>query len=344
MKYYCQNCKEIFEKPKLPHCPHCHTVLDLMYNYAAPNHVIKSFLSQDKITHWKYHDLMPINYHNTQVLSMHEGGTPLMYNTKLPMNPSSQLYFKCEFMNPTGSFKDRASALELTLAQGYSEIVVATTGNMGASLSAYAALSDKKIIVFIPEGIHNNKIEQMQMYGAIINYVPGNYDDALLAAEKYYLDHPHSYLAGDYGVRIEGTKSIGYEISEQLEWEVPDYIVVPVGNGTLLYSIWRAFEDLNKIHIVNKMPRMIGVKSNDPKNTIASAIACPNPTLDLQIKNVADQIITVSDDEIMMTRSILAKNGIFVEPGGATSYAGYRKLNIGGTIVLLLTGHGLKGI
>lgn len=343
MKYYCGQCDKHFENVKLPRCV-CGNVFDLNYKYPSTNHILKEFMSNTAITHWKYHSLMPINYHNMQPITMCEGGTPLINNTKLRMNSSSDLFFKCEFMNPTGSFKDRASALEVTLAQGYSEIVVATTGNMGASLSAYAALSDKKIIVFIPEGIHNNKIEQMQMYGAIINYVGGNYTDALLAAEQYYLDHPDSYLAGDYGIRIEGTKSIGYEISEQLEWEVPDYIVVPVGNGTLLYSIWRAFMDLNAQHIVNKMPKIIGVKSDNPEHTIASAIACPKPTLDYSINNVAKEIITVSDDDIMQARKILAKNGFFVEPGGAVSYAGYRKLNIEGTIVLLLTGHGLKGI
>ena len=345
MKYFCYECGELLDEVVVPRCRECGGVYTLEYDYVESNHIFKELMGNGKITHWKYHDFMPIKFHNIPVvLTMGEGGTPLLNNTKLRVNPSSDLYFKCEFMNPTGSFKDRASALELTLAQGYSEIVVATTGNMGASLSAYAALSGKKIIVFMPEGIHNSKIDQMKMYGAIINTVEGTYTDAMIAAENYYVTHPDSYLAGDYGVRIEGTKSIGFEICEQLEWGVPDHIIIPVGNGTLLYSIYKAFMDLLCLEIINKMPKIIGVKSDSPKDTIASAIACPDPNLNYVVNEIADKIISVTDDEIMEARQTLAKNGFFVEPGGAAAYAGLRKLNMEGTTVCLLTGHGLKGI
>jgi len=345
MKYYCEKCGDFLDEVKLPRCSKCGNVYELVYNYEVNSHNLKELLQNKTITHWKYHDFMPIKYHNIpKVLTMGEGGTPLLNVNKLRMNPTSDLYFKCEFMNPTGSFKDRASALEVTLALGYSEIVVATTGNMGASLSAYAALAGMKIIVFIPEGIHNSKIDQMQMYGAIINTVKGDYTDAMIAAEQYQLAHAHSYLAGDYGIRIEGTKSIGFEICEQLEWNIPDYIVVPVGNGTLLYSIYKAFEDLYATGIIDGVPGIIGVKSEDPNNTIASAIACPKPSLDYVVNKYADKIITVSNDEIMFSRQTLAKNGFFVEPAGAAAYAGLRKCDLEGIIVVLLTGHGLKGI
>ena len=345
MQYYCHECDETHDNVKIPRCKKCDGVFELVYNYAEQHHIIQELIQNHAITHWKYHAFMPINYHNTQkVITMCEGNTPLIDVNKLRMNPSSDLYFKCEYMNPTGSFKDRASALEVTLALDSSEIVVATTGNMGASLAAYAAYADKKIIIFMPEGIHNAKIDQMNMYGAIINTVKGTYTDAMIAAEEYHLNHPHSYLAGDYGIRIEGTKSIGFEIADQFEWSVPDYIVVPVGNGTLLYAIWKAFADLKELRISNKFPKIIGVKSDNPETTIASAIACPKPNLDYLINLVAEKIIIVSDDEIMFARQTLAKNGFFVEPGGATAYAGLRKINIEGNIVVLLTGHGLKGI
>jgi len=345
MQYYCQKCGDFLDKVELPRCSKCGNVYELMYGYESNNHIFRELLQDKTITHWKYHDFMPIKYHNIpKVLTMGEGGTPLLSVNKLRRNINSDLYFKCEFQNPTGSFKDRASALEVTLALGYSEIVVATTGNMGASLSAYAALAGMKIIVFIPEGIHNSKIDQMQMYGAVIISIKGDYTDAMIAAEQYHLVHPDSYLAGDYGIRIEGTKSVGFEICEQLEWTVPDYIVVPMGNGTLLYSIYKAFEDLYATGIIDGVPGIIGVKSDNPNNTIASAIACPKPSLDYVANKYADKILMVSDDEIMMARQILAKNGFFVEPGGAAAYAGLRKLNIDGTIIVLLTGHGLKGV
>jgi threonine synthase len=345
MKYYCYECEEIFKDVKLPRCLKCGGVYDLIYDYTSNNHIFKELSQNKAINHWRYHDFMPIKYHNIhRVLTMGEGGTPLLNVNNLKITPQSDLYFKCEFMNPTGSFKDRASALEVTLALNYAEIVVATTGNMGASLAAYSALAGKKLIVFIPEGIHNSKIDQIQMYGTIINYVKGDYTDAMIAAEQYHLEHPHSYLAGDYGVRIEGTKSIGFEICEQLEWSVPNYIVVPVGNGTLLYAIHKAFDDLYALDIIAHIPKIIGVKAEDPKNTIASAIACPKPSLDYIISEYTYKIMTVSDEEIMSSRQILAKNGFFVEPAGAAAYAGLQKLNIEGTIITLLTGHGLKGI
>lgn len=345
MKYYCEKCGDFLDEVELPRCEKCGNVYELIYNYEVNSHNLKELLQDKTITHWKYHDFMPIKYHNIpKVLTMGEGGTPLLNVNKLRMNPNSDLYFKCEFMNPTGSFKDRASALEVTLALGYSEIVVATTGNMGASLSAYAALAGMKIIVFIPEGILNSKINQIEMYGAIINKVTGDYTDAMITAEKYYLLHPDSYLAGDYGVRIAGTKSVGFEICEQLEWNMPDYIVVPMGNGTLLYSIYKAFVDLYAMGIIDNIPGIIGVKSENPNNTIASAIACPKPSLDYVANKYADKIITVSDEEILFARKTLSTNGFFVEPGGAVAYAGLRKLRLKGIIIVLLTGTGLKGI
>jgi threonine synthase len=345
MKYYCSGCNETIDTIKSPRCSKCGSVYELEYNYSKTPHILKELIDNKTITHWKYHGFMPIQYHNiSKVLTMGEGNTSLLNVNQLKINSNSDLFFKCEYENPTGSFKDRGSSLEVTLAQGYNEIVVATTGNMGSSLAAYAALAGIKIKIFIPGRIHNNKIEQIKMYGADIIYVDGDYTIAMITAEQYYLNHPNSYLAGDYDIRIEGTKSIGFEICEQLEWNVPDYIVVPVGNGTLLYSIYKAFVDLKNIGIINKLPKMIGVKSDNPENTIASAIACPNPTLDYVINKYADKIITVSDDEIMFSRRILAKNGFFVEPGGSVAYAGLRKLNIEGTIIVLLTGSGLKGI
>lgn len=339
MKYYCHNCNKTVDEVKIPRCE-CGNVYDLEYEYHK--HKLYATISDDKITHWKYVEFMPINSHNINVLTMGEGGTPLL---ALKRN----LYFKCEFVNPTGSFKDRASALEVTLARGSDEIVVATTGNMGSSIAAYAAFAGIPCTIFIPQDIHNSKIDQIEMYGAKIIRIAGDYNDALEHAEEYYLTHPNTYLAGDYGIRIEGTKSIGFEISEQLEWQVPEYIIVPVGNGTLLYSIYKAFNDLQHAGITDKMPKIIGVKSNDPEHTGASGIAVKNPILGYVVDKFAFLILEVSDVEIMEARKTLAENGLFVEPAGAAAYAGLRQLSLidyklNGDVVVLLTGHGLKGI
>lgn len=344
MKYYCHKCEEILDEVKIPRCSKCGEVFELQYNYPEKGHILKELYS-NFITHWKYHDFMPVKYHNiSKIITMNEGNTPLINFNRLKSKNIDNLYFKCEYMNPTGSFKDRASALELTLAQGYDEIVVATTGNMGASLATYAAFANIKCKVFISKNIHNSKIDQMEMCGSEIIRVNGNYTNAMIAAEQYFLKHSNSYLAGDYSVRVEGTKSIGFEIADQLEWAVPDYIIVPVGNGILLWSIYKAFTDLNEIGIINKMPKIIGVKSNDSEHTIASAIACPQPNAEYIVSKIVHKMIEISDVEIIFACKILAKNGFFVEPGGAAAFAGLRKLNIEGNVIVLLTGSGMKGI
>lgn len=345
MKYYCHNCNKIVDEVKIPRCE-CGNVYDLEYEYHK--HIIYSIISDDKITHWKYVEFMPINSHNTKILTMGEGGTPLLGFNRLS-SICDNLFFKCEFMNPTGSFKDRASALEVTLAQGSDEIVVATTGNMGSSIAAYAAFAGIPCTIFIPKTIHNSNIDQIEMYGANIIRIDGDYNNALERTEEYYLTHPNIYLAGDYGIRVEGTKSIGFEISEQLEWQVPEYIIVPVGNGTLLYSIYKAFNDLLKVGITDKMPKIIGVKSDEPEYTNVSSIAVKTPILSYVVDKFAFLILEVSDEEIMEARKTLAENGLFVEPGGAATYAGLLQLQyidykMSGDVVVLLTGHGLKGI
>lgn len=346
MKHYCHKCNETLDEIKIPRCPKCGQVYELIYKYDDYSHILKEILCNHQISHWKYHSLMPIKYHNIpNVITMHEGNTPLMRKLNLrPNNFLGDLYFKCEYLNPTGSFKDRASALEVTLAQGYDEIIVATTGNMGASLATYAAFTGIKCKIFIPSNIHNNKIDQMKMCGAEVITINGDYTDTMVIAEQYYLEHPNSYLAGDYGIRVEGTKSVGFEICEQLEWEVPDYIIIPVGNGTLLWAIFKAFDDLKEIGIINKLPKIIGVKSDNPEITNVSAIACPKPNAEYIVSKIVEKIIDVTDEQIMNAREILAKNGFFVEPAGATAYAGLRKVNIDGTAIVLLTGNGMKGI
>lgn len=344
MIYYCHKCNEILHEVKIPRCPKCGQVYDLQYKYPEKNHILKELFS-NKITHWKYHSFMPLKYHNiSNIITMGEGNTPLININHLKSKWIDNLDLKCEYLNLTGSFKDRASALEVTLSQGYDEIIVATTGNMGASLATYAAFANIKCKIFIPENIHNNKIEQMKMCGAEVITVKGNYTDAMIAAEQYYLEHPNSYLAGDYGIRVEGTKSVGFEICDQLEWIAPDYIIVPVGNGTLLWSIYKSFSDLVGIGIINKMPRIIGIKSDNPEHTIASAIACPKPNAEHVISKIAYKIIKVNDDEIMFAREMLAKNGFFVEPAGAAAFAGLEKVNINGDVIVLLTGNGKNGI
>jgi len=340
MQYWCGKCKKLVNDVKIPKCE-CGNIYELKYSYSKDLQHITHELNTLPISHWKYHEFMPINYHNRNIIIMGEGHTPILNMSKL----NKDVFFKCEYVNPTGSFKDRASALEISLAEGKDEIVVATTGNMGASLASYSAYVGIPLKVFIPENIADNKIEYMKACGAEIIKVKGTYIEANDAAEKYYLEHPNSYLAGDYGIRVEGTKSIGFEIIEQLNYEVPDYIFIPIGNGVLLWGIYKAFKDWKEMGFINKYPKFIGVKSKNPETTIASAIACKTANADYMIHLICEEIIEVSDEEIRFAQESLGLLGFYVELGGAVAFAGFftNPELFNGTKVFILTGSGMKG-
>lgn len=289
-------------------------------------------------------------------ITMGEGHTPLL--KKLGM------YIKCEYINPTGSFKDRGSTIEIShaLELGKDEVVVASTGNMAASVAAYAAFAGLKCKVFIPDTIHNNKLKQILAYGATLNQISGDYTVAMRYVEEYSKQHKNTFLAGDYVYRFEGTKEIGREIFNEID--VPDYIIVPIGNGTIYCAIFKAFKDLKKQGRIKTLPKMIGVQAegcspiykawkdetlispvNNPQ-TIATALICGAPIYgDLVLETANEsggELISVSDEEMKSAQEVLGKNGIYTEVSGAVFYAGFLKGNYKGSVVGIATGHGLK--
>lgn len=293
-------------------------------------------------------------------ISMGEGHTPLIQNKNLGEN----LFIKCEFINPSGSFKDRGSVFEISqaLLLGKNEVAVASTGNMAASIAAYSAFAGLKCVAFIPDTIHNNKLKQIIAYGATIVSVDGDYTIAMKLAEDYVEKHKNTFLAGDYVYRFEGTKEIGKEIL--MEIGVPENIIVPVGNGTIFCAIYKSFKDLKEMGKISKLPKMIAVQavgcspiykawknktsisSIENPETIATALICGNPiygNLVLEVvKESGGEIVSVDDKEIKSAQELLGKNGIYVEVSGAVSFAGYLKKSYENNTVILATGSGLK--
>ncbi len=352
------------ERLPIPRCE-CGSAVDAEYDYKS----IKKIILRDEFmrsppTHWKYWAFMPVK-DLSRCITMGEGATPLLGNKRL--SKTGRLLIKYEATNPTGSFKDRGSSLEITKALEFKKhrVAVASTGNMGASMAAYAAFAGLECKVFIPDIAGKEKIAQIKAHGAGIIAVKGDYAAAIKQAEEYVLSNSDSFLTGDYPWRSEGTKTVGFEIADQLYWHVPDYVVVPVGNGTLIYSIYEAFRELSLVGITDKIPRIIGVQVEncapvvnawenglseiipvpDP-DTIATAIACGDPIDGLAalraIRDSGGFAIKVSDSEALSARDALGRNGIFVEPSGAVAYAGFLKKELSGTVVCLATGHGLK--
>lgn len=297
-------------------------------------------------------------------ISLGEGNTPLLRLNKLSKELKIDLWAKCEFLNPTGSFKDRGSVVEISkaLELGKKGVVCASTGNMAASLSAYATKANLECIVVIPAKTPESKLQQALSCGAKLQKIAGNYDDCVTVAEKIS-QQKNYFLCGDYVIRREGQKSIGWELAQS----APNFdsIVVPVGNGTVGVATIKGFDEKKKN---KKLPKFIGIqaetvnpieiawkrkqKIKPQKNTqtIASAFNVGNPLDGYLVLKWIDKsngaMLAVSDQEILDAQKLLAtKEGLFVETTAATTLAGVlksRKQFKNQSVVLILTGSGLK--
>jgi threonine synthase len=333
----------------------CGGPIEVFYNY---DKIDPNFPGVDV---WRFISLLPVQKPG---VSMHEGWTPLFESDKIGQKLGGKLWFKKETVNPTGSFKDRGSVVEITkaLELGMSRVVCASTGNMGASISAYSARASLGCKIILPKWAAKEKITQMKLYGSEVQLIDGTYDDAVKLALKEAEKDEKTMFCGDYHWRREGQKTIAFEIAE---WMQPEYVFCPIGNGTLMSALWKGFWEFKKLGIIRKIPKLIGVQaagcspvtqafqkdkpaSKWPKSTtLASAIDVTEPSdAYLAIRAAKDSggdIISATDDEIMFALSMLARDeGVFAEAGGAASVAGYLKLRPLGRAVCVITGHGLN--
>ncbi|WP_461863516.1 threonine synthase [Thermococcus sp.] len=319
---------------------------------------------------WKYRGFIPVE----RRVSLDEGGTPLYRLENLQKELGMrELYVKNEGANPTGSFKDRGMTVGVSkaLELGMDKVICASTGNTSASLAAYAAKAGIKAYVLVPSGkIALGKLAQAIVYGAKVVPVRGNFDDALSVVVKASAELGVYMLNSINPFRLEGQKTIAFEIYDQLGF-VPDNIVLPVGNAGNISAIWKGFKELHAAGFIDKLPRMIGIQAEGAsplarawkgekefvpeKNpeTIATAIRIGNPANWRKAWMAAEEsgglFESVSDGEILQAQRLLAsKEGIFVEPASASSLAGLIKLRKIGILdsdesyVLITTGHGLK--
>lgn len=287
----------------------------------------------------------------------------------------SQVYFKNEGQNPTGSFKDRGMTVAITRAIeiGAKTVLCASTGNTSASMAAYAARAGLRAVVLIPKGrIATGKLLQAKVHGAKIVEVTGNFDKALEKAKKLSKKGRYYLVNSLNPYRIEGQKTMAFEVWEQLGRTVPDALFVPVGNAGNISAIWKGFKELREDAVARKAPRMFGVQAAgaapvaeayargeeklvpwDRPQTVASAIRIGAPASWKKALRAVNEsggaMLSVSDREILRFRLLLANHeGIFAEPASAASVAGLaeaRKLGLVGReerVVCVITGHGLK--
>jgi len=311
---------------------------------------------------WRYRAMLPVKYEDAtsgDIISLGEGFTPLVetqvYGTKI--------HCKLEFLAPTGSFKDRGTAVLVNILRwlGVKRVVEDSSGNAGASLAAYAARSAYyaarsgiEAEIYVPAYASPNKLAQISVYGAKLVKVEGRREKASQAAQEaaaqgaYYASHYYNPFT------LEGLKTIAYEIWEQLSERAPDNLVLPVGQGTLLLGAYRGFKDLLPVGLIERLPRLFAVQAEpcaplyeayqqglddallmpsapiEKNETVAEGISTARPVRGRQIlaavRETGGAVLAVSDEETLRARDELARHGLYVEPTSAVAIAALLQL------------------
>jgi threonine synthase len=315
----------------------------------------------------EYRDRLPVSA-KTPVVSLREGGTPLIYAYYLAERLGNDIWLKFEGTNPTGSFKDRGMTMAISKAaeDGAKAVICASTGNTSASAAAYATKAGMISAVLIPAGkIATGKLAQAVIHGGQILQVAGNFDDCLTLARELSEDYPVALVNSVNPYRIEGQKTAAFEVIDMLGF-APDIHALPVGNAGNITAYWKGYNEYRKDGISNSLPQMYGFQAAGAAplvkgkpvlkpETIATAIRIGNPASWDQAIEARDKsggvIDSVTDKEILAAYALVAgKEGVFVEPSSAAGIAGlikYKKagkLPKGKKIVITVTGHGLKDI
>jgi threonine synthase len=360
-------------------CPACGItgMLDVQYDYPAIAKRLtrRSLAQRPDYSHWRYRELLPIR--NDAVLpSLQVGWTPVIQTPSLARHLGLKtLYLKDDGRNPSGSLKDRASAVGVVKAREKRQKIIAcaSTGNAASSLAGMAASLGLRSVIFVPERAPEPKVTQLLIFGATVLRVRGSYEDAFQlcqrACERWGWYNRNSAI-NPY--LVEGKKTVGLEICEQLAWQVPDWVAVSVGDGCTIAGVWKAFHEMKTLGLIARTPRMLGVqaagaapvttafRTGEPlepiePQTIADSIAVGVPRnwkkAVLAVQASGGTMLNVEDEEILEAmRSTGRLTGIFAEPAAATAVAGVRRAVEEGTIshkasvLAVVTGNGLKDI
>ncbi len=371
-KIKCFECGSEITDPFLDACPKCGGILTIETDLDAVANLKPKDLREKPLNVWRYAPFLPVKCN----VSLLEGGTPLYDCRALSKQLGvKEVYVKYEGANPTGSFKDRGMTVGVSKAieLGCQTVGCASTGNTSASLAAYAAKGGLNCVVLLPSGkVAAGKLAQAMFYGAKVVMVNGNFDDALNVV-KSLADERVLYLLNSINpYRPEGQKTLAFEIVDQLNFEVPDRIIIPVGNAANIWAVYKALSEWKALGWIDKMPKLTGIQAEgaapvakafkegssdfQPElnpETIATAIRIGNPASGRKaLKAIYDTkgySTTVTDAEILDAQKLLGrKEGVGVEPASAASIAGLVKLRNEGVIdsdervVCVCTGNVLK--
>jgi len=360
-------------------CPGCGItgILDVQYDYAAVRRLLsrKVLLRRVDQSHWRYRELLPIAGRSI-LPGLQVGWTPICDVPKLAHHVGVRsLHLKDEGRNPTGSLKDRASSVAVVRALSKRSPIVAcaSTGNAASSLAGMAASLGLRSVIFVPHRAPEPKVTQLLIFGATVFRVQGGYDDAFRLSHKAcerWNWYNRNCAINPY--LMEGKKTVGLEIAEQLGWQVPEWVALSVGDGCTIAGAWKAFRELRVLGLIDRTPRMLGVQAAGAApvteafrtgaplrpvvpDTIADSIAVGVPRnwqkALMAIRESGGTMINVTDDEILdAVRYTGMLAGVFAEPAAAASVAGLKRAVNEGIIskhssaMAVLTGSGLKDI
>ena len=371
----CSKCGKTYNHEEINTFSTC-CIKPLTANYNLEDGFSKTNINQQDNNMWRYHNMLPV-LHKQNIVSLGEGMTPVMQLNNLGEKYAlPQLFLKDESLNPTGSFKARGLSVAVSKAKelGIRSCIIPTAGNAGGALSAYCAKAGIEATVIMPKHTPLIFQQECELYGAEVILAEGLISDCgklakAMQQQKAVFDM--STLKEPY--RMEGKKTLGYEIAEQFDWQLPDVIVYPTGGGTGLIAIWKAFKEMIAMGwIENKLPKMIAVQAENcqpivytwkglhanasvykGKASLANGLAVPNPfgedlIMETLTQSSGTSLAVTEQEMISGVKEIAASEGILVAPEGAAVWKGLLKLIADGfidrdeKILLLNTGSGYK--
>lgn len=374
----CGLCSKEYDADKVWNlCPHCHKPLLAYYDMkGAKTAFPKEKLSGREATLWRYHEMLPVKDKRFRI-SLGEGFTPIYKTERLNSEIDfKNLYIKEEGVNPTTSFKARGLSLAVSRAYelGVKALSIPSAGNAAGAMSAYAAAAGLEAHVYMPQDVPRPFVSECTALGATVNLIDGLITDC----GKIAAGHVAKYNRFDVSTlkepyRLEGKKTMGYEVAEQMNWQLPDVIIYPTGGGTGLIGMWKAFDEMEKLGwIGEKRPRMVTVQSTgcapmvkafhggeefaEPWQnaaTIADGMRVPAAVGDFLIirtlRESGGTAVSVEDKEMITAANLIGRTqGLFVSPEGGATFAAFQKLREDGwikeneSVVLFNTGSGHK--
>ncbi len=375
----CRECGRAYPAEALHVCEWCFGPLEVMYDYEAVRAAVsRESIAAGPLSIWRYADLLPAAAEGA--VSLGAGFTPLVRADRLAAELGlGELWIKNDTLNPTGSFKDRVVSVALTKAQelGFKVAACASTGNLANSVAAHAAQAGMESVVFIPADLEPAKVVTTAVFGGRLVAVDGTYDDVNRLCAELADEYP-TWAFVNVNVRTyyaEGSRTLAFEVAEQLGWQAPDHVVVPVASGSQLTKVAKGFKELFRVGLLDDEPhvRVSGAQASGCSpvatafaagvdvvrpvrpDTIAKSLAIGNPADGLYaldaVRESGGSFGSVSDDEIVAGIRLLARTeGIFAETAGGVTIATLAQLAAAGVVrpdervVVYVTGNGLKTV